>query len=107
MTRLILQCLDDYHPDSEEVRKEKLILARIVSDAAATLKFVQFNVLPHTSVKFNAIDDSDEEIERKRLLARLDRLWYILKPADAVKLNFKFIISVYPLAHTLGSIYMF
>ena len=70
------------------------MLSRIVSDAAAILKFVPLHNLPHTSTKFSASIDSDEEIERKRLLARLERLWYIFKPADAVKLNFKFIISV-------------
>ena len=78
--------------ESDEKRAERLMLSRVLSDASAKLKFIPLTSL--SALPSISGDDNDEDNDRKLLLARLERLWSILKPPDAVKLEFKFIIKV-------------
>lgn len=78
--------------ESDEKRAERLMLSRILSDASSKLKFIPLTLLPALPVISG--DENDDETDRKLLLARLERLWSILKPPDAVKLEFKFILKV-------------
>ena len=76
------------------MRAEKRMLSRIIKDAAQRVKFIPLSEIPKPQLVLTGRESEDIQ-ETKMLLHRLDTLWVILNPPDALKLEFKFIIKVY------------
>lgn len=89
----VLKSLEAYLPETEEIRAEKLMLSLIISNCKARVKFIPLKDIPVPMSDDTGHESSDIR-EKRKLLRRLDALWAILQPPDAVKLEFKFIIKV-------------
>ena len=88
-----MQSLEPYLPETEEVKAEKLMLSQILVNSRKRVKFIPLADIPLPLSQRNG-GESGGLKEKQQLLNRLDVLWVILNPPDAVKLEFKFIITV-------------
>lgn len=80
-------------PETEEARAEKLMLSLIISNSRALVKYIPLSSIPKHPSHITGSESADIR-EKKQLLQRLDTLWSVLNPPDAVKLELKFIIKV-------------
>ena len=87
------QSLEPYLPETEEVKAEKLMLSLILARSRARVRFVPLSSIPRPPLRLTGLE-TPEQRETRLLLHRLEILWEILNPPDAVKLEFKFIIKV-------------
>lgn len=75
------------------MKAEKLMLSQILANSRRRVKFVPLSEIPHPASQRIGGELVGLK-EKQQLLNRLDVLWVILNPSDAVKLEFKFIIKV-------------
>ena len=69
------------------------MLSLILARSRSRVKFIPLCTVPRPPLRLSGMEDPELK-EKKLLLHRLDTVWEILQPPDAVKLEFKFIIKV-------------